>query len=81
MMMTTCVTYPKRQLISGIFNMKIYSEHAGNDLYLKRKVTKGEVKATISIEDTLNNGSEMKIELTKKQIIMLANDLLAISRR
>ena len=60
--------------------MKIYSEYAGNDLYLKRKVVDGEVKAIISMEDVFTLGTEMEIELTKAQMIMLANDLLAMSK-
>jgi len=60
--------------------MKIYSEYAGNDLYLKTKIVNGRVKAIISMEDVFTLGSEMEIQLTKAQMIMLANDLLAISK-
>jgi len=60
--------------------MKAYNEKGGNDLYLKRAFVNGKVKAILSIEDVFTLGSEIKIELTKKQIITLANDLLMISR-
>jgi len=68
------------QLIKGVL-MKIYSQYGGNDLYLKTKIVNGRVKAIISMEDVFTLGSEIKIELTKKQMIMLANDLLTMSRR